>query len=66
MASVMGKPVDVWIMALQPSREEIDGKGKSLHFREQRNEKRAKRAERPPVSRRLRLEEAVGEQDKDE
>ena len=66
MASVMGKPVDVWIMALQPSREEIDGKRKSVHLGKQRDEKPAERAERSPVSCRPRFEEGVGEQDKDE
>lgn len=33
MAGVVGKPVDVRIIALQPSGDEIDCKRKSVHFR---------------------------------
>ena len=62
----MGEPVDAGVIALQPSGEEIDGQRKSVHFRKQRNQKRAERAERTPVAGRLWLEEAVGEQDEDD
>src|SRR5262249_26232600 len=49
MAGVVREPVDIWIAALEPSRQEINGKWETIHFCEQRDEERAERAERAPV-----------------
>src|SRR5262249_56281359 len=45
--------------------DEIDAQRKAVHLGEQRDQKRAEGAERPPVVARARLEEAVTAQDED-
>src|SRR4030066_1620003 len=63
MASIGGKPVDIRITALQPTRQEIERKRKAIHLGEKSNEKCAEGTERAPVAGGLRPEEAEGEDD---
>src|SRR5450756_2323610 len=65
MAGIMGKPVDIRIVALQPAGQEIDRERETVHFGKQRHQKCAERAERPPVSGRAWFEKAVCEQYED-
>src|SRR5262249_42795353 len=66
MARVVREPVDIWIAALEPSREEINGKWEPIHFCEQGDEKCAECAERTPIAASSRFEERVCEQDEDD
>src|SRR3989337_4540440 len=65
MSCVVRQPIHAGVTALEPAGEEIDSQRKAVHLREQCDEKRAEGYERAPVPLRLRLEEAVGEQDED-
>src|SRR3546814_6271346 len=65
MACIVREPIDARIAALWPTREQIDGERKPIHFGEQRDDERAKRTERTPIPPGLRLEEAEREQDED-
>ena len=38
-----------WVAVLQPSREQVNRQREAVHFGEQRNDKRRKSAERPPI-----------------
>src|SRR3990172_168745 len=49
MTCVMRQEVDFGIAAAEPARQQVDGQRKTVHLREQRDEKRGKRAERAPV-----------------
>lgn len=50
---------------LQPSRQEVQRKGKAVHLSEERDKEGTQGAERPPVAGSLRLEEGEGEEHKD-
>src|SRR5262245_44228389 len=43
MTGIVGEPVDVGKPALQPTRQEINGEWKAIHFGKQRDQKRAER-----------------------
>ena len=57
VAGVVRKWVDLGIMAGEPSGEQIDAQGKSVHLRKQRDDKCGEGAERSPIARRPRARE---------
>ena len=61
----MRQPIYIWIGGLQPTGKQIDRQWKAVHFGEERDEKRAKRAKAAPVTTCFRLEETEGEDDED-
>jgi hypothetical protein len=65
VSRVVGEEVDSRIAAAEPSRQKVDRERKTVHFREQRDEKRGKRAERAPVPPGPRRSEAECEDDED-
>src|SRR3974377_667050 len=62
VARVVREPVDTRVSALQPTGEEKNRQRKSIHLREQRDEKRAERTKRTPIARSPRVEKAVREE----
>src|SRR6516162_731279 len=65
VTGIMREPVHVRISRLQPPRQEVDRKRKSIHLRKQCDQERAEGAERTPVAWGLRLEECIGKEDED-
>src|SRR6516164_338964 len=63
MTRVMGEPVNAWIVALKPARQQIDREREAVHFRKQSDEKGAECAEGSPVAAGARLEERISKQD---
>src|SRR5574341_513929 len=50
MAGVVREPVNAGVATLQPAREQVDGQWKTVHFSEERHQKRRERAEGSPVA----------------
>lgn len=50
MTGIVGQPVHLRVIALQPAGKKINGQRKAVHLGKQRNKKRGKRAEAAPVA----------------
>src|SRR5215204_6182223 len=63
MPGVVRKPIDAGVPGLEPAGKKVDAEEKTVHFGKQGNHEATERAERTPVAKCSRLEEAVGEHD---
>ncbi len=66
MTEIVTQGIDTRVSLRQPPGQQVDGQWKSIHLHEERDDEGREGPKRPPITRRLRLEEAEREDDEDE